>query len=109
MTEFIDLGKYCQLKHCNRQDYLPFECKYCGLWFCKEHWEVDVHQCKKYTMPNVITKDIVSNGKKIYSNTCDFPKCKIREIVPLRCKECGKNHCFKHRQPFVHKCSGSKE
>lgn len=46
--EFCDLGKHC--KFCFRQDYLPFQCKYCREFYCLEHRMMDDHQCikKKY-------------------------------------------------------------
>lgn len=105
MTEFTELGKHCQFKGCNRQDFLPFNCKYCRVWFCKNHWEVNNHQCQDYVMPNTVEKAAIRNGAKIYSNICNFPSCKIREIVPVKCENCGENHCFKHRMPQLHNCS----
>ena len=35
--------------------------------------------------------------------------CRAHELIELRCKQCGKNHCVRHRAPRDHKCSGRKQ
>ena len=46
--EFPDLGKQCGMTSCSQLDFLPIECKYCSLSFCKHHCLPDVHECKKF-------------------------------------------------------------
>lgn len=101
MTEFADLGKHCHLKGCNRQDYLPFKCKHCKEWFCKDHWEVEHHNCILKPAKEII----VTKVKKLYTNTCSHKRCKTRELVPVVCTNCNKNYCLKHRLPSIHKCA----
>lgn len=47
--EFCDLGKHCKL--CFRQDYLPFQCKFCREFYCLEHRMIGDHNCPKYNPP----------------------------------------------------------
>lgn len=35
---------------------------------------------------------------------CDFPGCDNEEVLPFRCKYCGKQFCVKHRLPEYHNC-----
>jgi len=44
--EFCDVGKHCKL--CFRQDYLPFQCKYCREFYCLEHRMIRDHHCLQY-------------------------------------------------------------
>ncbi|KAF6215766.1 hypothetical protein GE061_000100 [Apolygus lucorum] len=43
--------------------------------------------------------------KKVYANRCNYKNCKKKEMVPLKCNQCGKNHCLAHRHPSDHECS----
>ena len=99
MTEFVNVGKHCELKDCNRQDYLPFKCNNCNRWFCIDHWGLDNHVC---TIKSKII--ITEKVEKIYTHNCSVKKCKINELIPIICPKCEKNYFFKHRLPTIHNC-----
>lgn len=40
---------------------------------------------------------------------CSSKGCKIKEIVQVRCSDCGENFCLKHRHPTDHSCVGQEE
>ena len=42
-----DIGAICF--ECKRQDFLPFQCKHCGMQFCIEHRYPDQHGCCSVT------------------------------------------------------------
>lgn len=50
--------------------------------------------------------DVRKNQEKIFTNKCSSKSCKIKEIIPIKCNECGKNFCLKHRHPTDHSCIG---
>ena len=35
---------------------------------------------------------------------CCAPKCKVKELIEIRCESCSKIVCLKHRHPDDHKC-----
>ncbi|VDM96459.1 unnamed protein product [Thelazia callipaeda] len=41
---------------------------------------------------------------RIYTNRCSQVYCKKRELIPIKCDECGQNFCLKHRFPADHDC-----
>lgn len=34
-----------QCDHCDKEEYMPFRCKYCGGYFCSEHRLPEMHNC----------------------------------------------------------------
>ena len=44
--------------------------------------------------------------QKVYSNKCCFTTCKQREAIQVKCNECLKTFCLKHRFPDDHRCQG---
>ena len=53
--EMPHIGKHCQLKSCNKLDYLPFNCKHCRLSFCLDHWKPEGHICSEIKKSQEIT------------------------------------------------------
>ncbi|VDM32411.1 unnamed protein product [Hydatigera taeniaeformis] len=43
---------------------------------------------------------------RIFKNACSVPKCKKKELVPLRCELCHLNYCISHRNELDHNCMG---
>ncbi|VDP20941.1 unnamed protein product [Onchocerca flexuosa] len=41
---------------------------------------------------------------KIYTYHCSQRNCKKRELVSIKCNQCGQNFCLKHRFPADHDC-----
>jgi len=60
-------------------------------------------------MDNDCKSDYGKNRRKVFSNKCSSSGCKVKEIVPVNCNDCGKNYCLKHRHPADHKCIGKEE
>ncbi|CAK9827877.1 AN1-type zinc finger protein 2B [Anthophora retusa] len=58
---------------------------------------------------NECQSDLKKPNRKIFSNRCSSKGCKIKEIVQVRCSDCGKNFCLKHRHPTDHTCMGQEE
>ncbi|KAM3723052.1 AN1-type zinc finger protein 2B [Dirofilaria immitis] len=41
---------------------------------------------------------------KIYTYHCSQRNCKKRELVSIKCGQCGRNFCLRHRFPTDHNC-----
>merc|ERR1712107_726566 len=48
----------------------------------------------------------VRRKEKVFSNRCNKPKCKKKELVPCICDICKLNFCLTHRHPADHDCKG---
>ncbi|KFR04470.1 AN1-type zinc finger protein 2B, partial [Opisthocomus hoazin] len=44
---------------------------------------------------------------QIFTNKCQKPGCKQKEMMKVICDQCHKNYCLKHRHPLDHNCSGA--
>merc|ERR1712228_263564 len=44
--------------------------------------------------------------EKVFTNKCNKPKCKKKELVPCICNTCRLNFCLTHRHPADHDCKG---
>ncbi|KAJ8673996.1 hypothetical protein QAD02_005258 [Eretmocerus hayati] len=58
---------------------------------------------------NDCKSDYGKNRRKVFANKCSSKGCKTKEIVPVKCSDCGKNFCLKHRHPSDHACIGKEE
>ncbi|XP_022161534.1 AN1-type zinc finger protein 2A [Myzus persicae] len=133
--EFPNLGQNCSKETCKRFDFLPVKCDACSGIFCSDHMSYSSHQCQSAYKKNVqvpmcplcnkpvpvprgqepdftvgqhIDNDCrFTEGRKVFTNRCMVTKCRGKEAVPLVCSECRQNHCFKHRHPLDHSCTGS--
>ena len=47
--------------------------------------------------------------RKVFANKCSSKGCKTKEIIQVKCVDCGKNFCLKHRHPVDHTCAGKEE
>ncbi|BES90030.1 AN1-like Zinc finger [Nesidiocoris tenuis] len=50
--------------------------------------------------------DKAKNRRKVFANRCHYKSCKNKEMMQLKCSQCGKNHCLSHRHPTDHECTG---
>ena len=41
--EFTELGEHCC--KCKQLDFCPTKCTDCNNNFCKDHWNIDKHNC----------------------------------------------------------------
>lgn len=94
--EFCDLGKHCSLKECRRQDYLPFQCKYCQNFYCLDHRSITEHKCSKYR--ELTRKVVPKSSTKYYCIVCQK-----NTKIEMKCPMCKKNTCLGHRH--YHLCS----
>ncbi len=131
--EFPELGAHCNLKECNRLDFLPVKCAGCANLFCSSHFPASAHSCaggcandsrvpvcplcdrpvppaKKSDAPDVAVSRHIdadcaeSKRRRIFDKRCAVKKCKKKEMIPLECADCGANFCLAHRHPRDHDC-----
>ncbi|XP_014671443.1 PREDICTED: AN1-type zinc finger protein 1-like [Priapulus caudatus] len=86
---------------CSDEDFLPFECNGCGMFFCKHHRSPHIHCCMQ-TSSDVEEKPQSVCETKTY--ICCHKDCSIHELVEVRCPYCEKNFCLKHRHQQAHTC-----
>ncbi|XP_015589288.1 AN1-type zinc finger protein 2A [Cephus cinctus] len=60
-------------------------------------------------MDNDCQADFGKSRRKVFTNKCSTKGCKIKEIVQVKCSDCGNNFCLKHRHPTDHACIGREE
>jgi AN1-type zinc finger protein 2 len=94
--EFPDLGRHCEFLSCGQLEYCPLQCSYCHKWLCMYHQRPVSHMCKEVNK-KIEKKIITHTFKPVYSNLCIFPGCKVKSIIPYKCKDCEKNFCVSHR------------
>jgi predicted nucleic acid binding AN1-type Zn finger protein len=96
-----DIGAICF--ECKRQDFLPFQCKFCKEQFCINHRYTDQHACGyKLNQCREVPKEKQSK-KKIEDRHKCF-QCKQYTLLQIRCPTCGNNFCLKHRNSLDHVC-----
>lgn len=103
--EFSSLGKNCY--KCNNLDFLPVFCTKCNQFYCKDHYKKNKHNCvSDNDDPYNVNLLSESNDKKesIYKYNCNYRKCKTKEIIELKCRNCNKTFCKKHHYLEIHKC-----
>lgn len=44
------------------------------------------------------------NRSKVYSNKCSVRSCKQREAIQVKCDQCARTFCLRHRFPDDHQC-----
>uniref|UniRef100_A0A803TPG1 Zinc finger AN1-type containing 2B n=1 Tax=Anolis carolinensis TaxID=28377 RepID=A0A803TPG1_ANOCA len=71
---------------------------------------------KRGEMPDIVVgahidqdckSDPAQRKRKIFTNKCQRPGCKQREMMKVLCDQCQGNFCLKHRHPLDHECSGA--
>ncbi|KAL7991858.1 hypothetical protein Chor_016114 [Crotalus horridus] len=71
---------------------------------------------KRGEMPDIVVgahidqdckSDPARRKRKIFTNKCQHPGCKQREMMKVLCDQCHGNFCLKHRHPLDHNCSGA--
>lgn len=60
-------------------------------------------------MDNDCQSDFGEHRRKIFSNKCSSKGCKVKEMIQVKCSECGANFCLKHRHPTDHACIGAEK
>ncbi|XP_077176872.1 AN1-type zinc finger protein 2B isoform X1 [Paroedura picta] len=71
---------------------------------------------KRGEMPDIVVgahidqdckSDPAQRKRKIFTNKCQRPGCKQREMMKVVCDQCHGNFCLKHRHPLDHGCTGT--
>jgi AN1-type zinc finger protein 1 len=88
--EFPETGKRCSMKDCKLLDFLPFVCEQCQDTFCKEHFNMESHDCLK-------TENLKSTAEQSASFLCSKESCKASSPVEMLCVKCKKHFCVTHR------------
>jgi len=127
------MGQHCAETTCRKLDYLPMKCDACVKLFCSDHLMYDDHNCdSKYkkdvqvpvcplcnapvpiqrgAVPDLAVSNHIdqackeSQKEKVYTNRCNKPKCKKKELIKCICDSCHLNFCLAHRHPTDHQCS----
>lgn len=128
------MGQHCSDSFCKQLDYLPMKCDACTQLFCKDHLPYDDHSCKSLYKKNIqvpvcplcntpipvprgtvpdlaVSAHIEQNcqnkkKEKVFTNKCNKPKCKKKELIPCICDRCHLNFCLTHRHTADHDCQG---
>jgi len=132
--ELPHMGQHCSDSFCKQLDYLPMKCDACSQLFCKDHLQYDDHKCNSLYKKNIqvpvcplcnapipvprgtvpdlaVSAHIEENclkkkKEKVFTNRCNKPKCKKKELVPCICDSCKLNFCLTHRHTADHDCKG---
>ncbi|XP_048339742.1 AN1-type zinc finger protein 2B isoform X4 [Sphaerodactylus townsendi] len=73
---------------------------------------------KRGEMPDIVVgthidqdckSDPAQRKRKIFTNKCQRPGCKQREMMKVVCDQCHGNFCLKHRHPLDHDCAGGSQ
>lgn len=132
--ELPHMGQHCSDSFCKQLDYLPMKCDACSKLFCKDHLQYDDHKCTSLYKKNIqvpvcplcnspipvergavpdlaVSAHIEENCQmkkkdKVFTNKCNKPKCKKKELVPCICDNCHLNFCLTHRHTADHDCKG---
>ncbi|XP_022663354.1 AN1-type zinc finger protein 2A-like [Varroa destructor] len=130
--EFPHLGDHCSESSCNILDFLPIKCDACKKVFCLDHFAYTSHNCSQGHLgdvqvpvcplcscpvsgfrpgdpPDIAVSQHIDNmcrnsTTKVYTNRCSAHQCKKKEMIPIRCDQCRRNFCLKHRHPSDHEC-----
>jgi predicted nucleic acid binding AN1-type Zn finger protein len=104
--EYSHLGKHCQYDLCRQRDFLPFDCSKCAKSFCLSHRTREGHECASLALEEAERRTAPPPPSPALPAKfrCHAPHCRTREIFSLACRNCGHNHCLKHRFPTQHAC-----
>ncbi|PYH81461.1 hypothetical protein BO82DRAFT_336278 [Aspergillus uvarum CBS 121591] len=121
-TDLDSIGHHCDLAYCHQLDFLPFRCASCRGVYCLDHRTESAHQCARSaaapaaasTTTTTTTSSSSSSApqtKPTIHNTeqCSHLTCKtlIHTLTEpgVRCPECRREYCLKHRLKEGHACS----
>lgn len=74
-----------------------------GKLLCNYHY---YHLKNRKFMDTISISDqyCKSDKRKIFTNKCSFKGCKKKELIPVKCLQCTKNFCLRHRHSSDHDC-----
>ncbi|RAK75527.1 AN1-type zinc finger protein [Aspergillus fijiensis CBS 313.89] len=123
-TDLDSIGHHCDLEYCHQLDFLPFRCASCRGVFCLDHRTESAHQCPRAgewarssssattttSTPTSASTSSTPPTKPNIHNTaqCSHLACKtlIHTLSEpgVRCPECRREYCLKHRLREGHAC-----
>ncbi|XP_029209798.1 AN1-type zinc finger protein 1-like isoform X2 [Acropora millepora] len=102
MAEFPQLGVRCEVKTCQKLDFLPFLCNECCGKFCSKHRTKVSHGC--FTGFKQEKEARLENMQQKSGMQCAFHDCKS-ELIQVTCEHCCCSYCLRHRHQVDHQCS----
>ena len=103
--QFSNLGKHCS--DCKKLDFLPFYCNECKKYYCSSHRTHHECVCNR-PITNKTATTTSPPDKKIKMKKCCFCKKRFMNYLIIKCNNCNKNYCVKHRYLDTHNCKKSK-
>ncbi|XP_014272425.1 AN1-type zinc finger protein 1 [Halyomorpha halys] len=89
--EFPEVGAQCNIKECQTLDFLPIECSYCHMIFCKDHAQTAKHNC------TAVIDNVVVEKKDTVVFKCSFDGCHNSDPLEMKCVSCQNHYCLQHR------------
>ncbi|KAF9892347.1 hypothetical protein FE257_002124 [Aspergillus nanangensis] len=111
------IGRHCQFEYCNQLDFLPFRCESCYDTFCLDHRTEHAHRCphegewaRRRNATTAAANVGTTQKPTIYnSDQCSHLDCKtlINTLKDpgVRCPNCNRQYCLKHRLREEHNCA----
>ncbi|PYH97449.1 hypothetical protein BO71DRAFT_373226 [Aspergillus ellipticus CBS 707.79] len=125
-ADLDSIGRHCDLPYCNQLDFLPFRCSSCKRTFCLDHRSETAHKCARAgewarrrqqqeqqsqdtstSAASTTQKPTIYNSEQCAHLTC---KTLIHTLTDpgVRCPECKRSYCLRHRLKEEHECRPSK-
>lgn len=101
----MDIGLHCSFGKCQKLDFLPIKCHFCGKSFCEDHYLPESHDCS--SIPESLSADAPTSEKlQIEYETCSLSNCSLpeRKGAKIKCDKCNLLFCLGHRHPDQHLC-----
>lgn len=105
--ELPHLGKNCDLKECNRLDFLPVKCDACSKTFCIEHYKYDKHNCEKCLNRDVQVPVCPLCSDPVVGKRTELPDVAMSQHIDQYCKrnELMRKDQIKQKQSNLQACS----
>ena len=104
----MDIGLHCPLEKCQKLDFLPIKCHFCGKSFCEDHYLPEQHECP--SIPSSADAQSSAQKPQIEYETCYLSNCSLSEKkgAKVKCDKCNQLFCLGHRHPDQHSCPVAK-
>lgn len=116
-NDLEELGAHCHMPYCRQLDFLPFRCDSCHSTYCLDHRSETAHHCPKAgewarnrrlhevgrSTGTTATKPTLATGTQCYETSCKT-FVNTTQNVGVRCDNCNRMYCLKHRMREDHDC-----
>merc|ERR1711962_951711 len=99
----MDIGLHCPLDKCQKLDFLPIKCHYCGQSFCEDHYLPEQHDCPKLSEIPINSTEKPASVSESYEK-CHLISCSSPKGAKVKCSKCEKFFCLGCRHPDQHAC-----